>query len=193
MNKLVDIISILAIFFTLFNISSSKHPWILLFVYLIHELGHFFFARVVGASIKKMNASSFRLTIEYDSTKLSYAKEILVCLGGIIFNLISALVASLIPIFRGEVADFFIICSLSLAIMNLYPITVLDGGGALKLLLKMLLSEERVEKISRAVSLIAVFLMWLVSCYLILVFSTNLSLFVISMLLILNLAFEIKK
>ncbi len=176
----------LALVITMLSLSTSPHPFILILCYGIHELGHLLFATLLGAKMKKFRVGAFHLSLSYDCSSLGYGRELLICLGGIIFNIIATLMA--LPI-RQVIpnADFFITCNLSLAIMNLYPVSILDGGGALKSLLMILTNEPKAEKISRGVSVFATILMWLVSIYLQLVFSSNVSLLFISILLLVEL------
>lgn len=190
MNK--ETLAFFALLFTMMSISGSPHPYMLIIAYLIHELGHLFFAFLVGAKIEKFKLSTLHLSLSYDCSKITYGKEILVCLGGIIFNLITAGIIWLIPAFCGEACQFFVICNLSLALMNLYPVSILDGAGALKALMLIKLRQDLAEKISNTVSIIAVFVMWLLSIYLQLAFSSNLSLFFISVLLLIELCFSFK-
>lgn len=184
-------LGILAIFFTLLGVSISPHPFLLIFCYIIHELGHIVMAKIVGAKTRKVKILAFRLSIGYDQTGITYPQEILVCFGGIIFNLISAVTIALLPFFTGDVADFFVVCNLSLALMNLYPVSILDGGGILKATLLYFLGQEKAEKISGGVSLICAILLWLVSVYLQLAFSSNPSLLIISIVLLIQLCFSI--
>ena len=188
----MDKLAILSILFTALSISVSPHPLILVICYAIHELGHLFFATLVGAKIKKFKLGAFHLCLSYDCTEISYLKEMLVCFGGIIFNVISALILLLIPIFKGEVIDFFVLCNLSLALMNLYPAAILDGGGVLRSFLYIVTSQEKADKISRGVSIISTLILWLISVYLQLVLSSNLSLLIISIVILIELCFSLK-
>lgn len=192
MDTIGEKLSGVAILFTIMSLSTSPHPIILVACYIIHELGHITFARLRGAKIKKMRVGVFHLSLSYDCTSLTYLDEILVCSGGVIFNLISAAIASLIPAFSGETCEFFVVCSVCLSIMNLYPISILDGGGILRGILLMILPETMAEKVSEAVYIICGILMWLVAVYLQLIFYTNLSLFFISVLLLIQLCFTVK-
>ncbi|MBO5286632.1 MAG: site-2 protease family protein [Clostridia bacterium] len=192
MDELGENLSTLGLLFTLMSLSTSPHPFILILCYIIHELGHMTFARLTGAKIGKMRAGVFHLSLSYDCSRLTYGKEILVCAGGIIFNLLSVAITCFFPFLQGEVYDFFKICSISLALMNLYPISILDGGGILKGVLLLILPEGVAEKASEVSSFIFAILMWLLAVYLQLVFSSNLSLFFISVLLLIQLCFVIK-
>lgn len=192
MSFFMDKLAILSILFTVLSISVSPHPLILVICYAIHELGHLFFATLVGAKIKKFKLGAFHLCLSYDCTEISYLKEMLVCFGGIIFNVISALILLLIPIFKGEIIDFFILCNFSLALMNLYPASILDGGGVLRSFLYIITSQEKADKIARGVSIISTLILWLISVYLQLVLSSNLSLLVISIVILIELCFSLK-
>ena len=163
---------------------------ILLLVYGIHELGHLVFATLVGAKMKKFKLGAFHLSLSYDSSHLSYQREILVCLGGIIFNLASVLVALTLPI-KNEGMTFFIVASILLSLMNLYPASILDGAGALKAFLYLVLSPPKADKILGGVSVFAILLIWLASIYLQLVFYSNFSIFFISVILLIELCFSV--
>ena len=173
---------------TMLSLSSSPHPLVLILCYGIHELGHLIFAKIMKARVKHFSAGGFRLCISYDCSNIPYWKELFVCLGGIIFNLTATLVGAFLP--KTEDIAFFITCNLSLGLMNLYPVGILDGGGALKSILLMLTDEDKSEKIAKGVSAIAIILLWLISIYLQLVFSSNISLLFISILLLVEMCFR---
>lgn len=193
MSLISDKLAIFSLIFTVLSISVAPHPLILLITYALHELGHLFFASIVGAKIKRFKLGAFHLSLSYDCSELSYKKELLVSLGGIIFNIISAVLVLAIPILKGEVISYFVLCNFSLALMNLYPASVLDGNGALKSLLYMMLPQEKADKILGGVSIIAILAIWLISVYFQLIFSSNLSLLVISIVLLVELCFSVAK
>ena len=193
MSKILDNFAIFSLILTGFSISVSPYPIVLVLTYLIHELGHIAFAKICGAKIKKFKIGGFHLSLSYDCTEISYKKEVLVCLGGIIFNVISALFILLLPFPKGERLNFFIICSFCLAFMNFYPAEILDGGGVLKAFLNSLVSPPKSEKILRGVSIFAIILLWMVTVYFLLVFASNMSLFFISVLLLVEFCFSFIK
>ncbi|MBO5262361.1 MAG: site-2 protease family protein [Clostridia bacterium] len=189
MNRISEKIGVIASVFTLFSLGTSPHPFVLIFSYIIHEAGHIFFAKITGAGMKKIRFGAFRLCLSYDKSGLSYKQEMLVQAGGIIFNLLSALIVSLFHL-QGDVFRFFQICNISLALMNLYPISILDGGGILKNVFLCFLSGGVAEKLSKFVSFIGAILMWLVAVYIQIVLSASMSLFVISVFLLVELCFS---
>ena len=189
MESLGEKIGFVLILLTTMNISSSPHPLILILCYGIHEAGHLFFAYVTGAKIKNFKASLLRLNIKYDCSGISYMKEALVCGGGIIFNLLLFLIFAA-PVFDfNEKIGFFKVCNLSLAIKNLYPVTVLDGGGILRCLAYRLSSRAHADSIISSVSFAFAFIMWIFAVYLQLVFSADPSIFLISVLLLVEFCF----
>ena len=190
-SKLREYIALFAAILTLVGIGASAHPFILIFCYLVHEAGHLLFARVCGAQIKKISVGVFKLALGYDSAMLSYKREFLVCFGGILFNLLFAILALALPLEKTQGVEFFLACNFSLALINLYPVSILDGARLLKLTLLGMFSHERAEKISNAVSFVAVILLWLFAIYFQLVFSANISTFVISVFLLIQLCFSL--
>ena len=193
MSGIVDNFAILSLVLTGLSISVSPYPVILLLTYLIHEAGHVTFAKICGAKIKRFKIGGFHLSLSYDCSEISYKKEILVCLGGIIFNIVFAVFALLLPLPSSDKKDFFVISNFCLAFMNFYPAEILDGGGVLKAGLNSFLSPLKTEKIVRGVSIFAIILLWMSSIYFQLVFSSNVSLFFISVLLLIEFCFSFIK
>ena len=191
MDILKEKLSLVVLLFSMLSISTSPNPFLLILVYIIHELGHVFFARLTGAKIRKMRGGVFHLSISYDTCMLSYKKEALVCIGGIAFNLLSALICFLLNVGNNDTLSTFIMLNLSLALMNLYPISILDGGGLLRAILNSKLKENKAEKICLTVSFVFAIIMWVISVYLQIIFSANVSLFLISVLLLIQLCFSI--
>ena len=190
MESLGEKIGFVLLLLTTMNISSSPHPLLLILCYLIHEAGHLFFAYTVGAEIKDFKASLLRLNIKYDCSKISYVREALVCGGGIIFNLLFAVIFAA-PVFDfWENSVFLSVCNLSLAVMNLYPVTVLDGGGIVRCLVYRLTGGENAKNIISRVSFFFAFILWLFAVYLQLVFSSDISIFLISILLLVEFCFS---
>ena len=188
MDRLGEKIGIIAMLITAFSLGSSPHPFVLILCYLIHELGHITMAKLVKAQMKSFKVGTLHLSISYDCSNLSYGRELLVLLGGILFNLISAFFVSFLG-FGGETCEFFVVGNISLAIMNLYPISILDGGGILKTLASMIWSRDVAEKLSKITSFICAILMWIIAVYFQIVFVSNFSLFLISVVLLVELCF----
>ncbi len=191
MEQLGERISLLLLLLTIMNLSASPYPLFIVLSYAVYEVGHLFFAKIVGAGITDFKTSLCRLSIKYDCTSISYFKESLVCGGGVIFNLAFFAVFSA-PVFRySEKLTFFSLCNLSLALMNLYPVSVLDGGGVLRCTMYSIFNEKTAERVLKLTSFIFAFVLWLFAVYLQLVFSSNISMFFISILLLIELCFSL--
>ena len=190
-SKFKNTLSILAVILSLMSISVSQSPFLLVLAYFIHELGHVFFARLMGAEMLKIRGGAFHLSLTYDTKGISYLKEAVVCLGGIIFNLITALVILMINTSNNDTLSTFFVFNLSLALMNLYPVSILDGGNILKSLFLWKMSGDVAEKLHKWISFFAVILLWLFSVYMQIIFSTNISLLFISIFLLITLCFSI--
>ena len=191
MESLGEKVSFLLFFLTVMNISSSPYPILIIISYIVHECGHIFFAYICGARINNIGGSLFRLKIKYECMGISYMSEALVCLGGALFNFLFALIFAA-PVFDfSEKASFFAVCNLSLGIMNLYPVTVLDGGNALRCIVNGFFLKDTAEKLLLCVSFVSAFALWLVSVYLQLIFSADVSVFLISVLLIIEFCFSL--
>ena len=191
MDALGEKVGFLLFVFTVMNVSTSPHPIMLLICYGVHEAGHLFFAYITGAGISSFRTSLCRLSIKYDCSGISYIRECFVVGGGIIFNFLLAFVFSLPVMPKNDTVSFFVLCNLSLALMNLYPVNILDGGNMLKCILNYLFSEEKARKILTVISFIFAFILWLFSVYLQLIFSADVSIFLISVLLLMELCFSV--
>ena len=191
MDTLGEKLGFIALLFTMMSISSSPHPIILIICYGIHEIGHIVVAKTVGARVGKMRSGIFRLCISYDCSHISYGREMAVCAGGIMFNILLALLTYICGFGKYDVGKFFILCNLSLAIMNIYPISILDGGGILRCFFLMIFEPERARKICTFFSFFFAFAMWLCAVYLQLVFRSDISLFFISVFLLVELCFSV--
>ena len=192
MERLGEKLAFLMFFITVMNVSVSPYPFLIALAYLIHEAGHLIFARLTGARVEGIGGSLFRLKIKYECMGISYGKEALVCLGGAMLNFVFAVIFAA-PVFDfSEKAQFFVLCNTSLGVMNLYPVSVLDGGNAIRCLSYVLFSSELAEKIILCISFIFTFFLWLLTTYLQLIFSADVSVFLISIVLIIEFCFSLR-
>lgn len=121
---------------------------------LLHETGHLAAMVFCGEKIEKVVFGAFGVRIEkYAFSGISYEKEILIALGGIIVNLIifsSSLVVY--KIIQKQTLLIFALINLLIALMNSFPLGTLDMGRAVKFLLLINIDEEKAQKISEAIS-----------------------------------------
>jgi membrane-associated protease RseP (regulator of RpoE activity) len=107
---------------------------------LIHELGHLFTMLLLKVSPTEITVGFFNFNIQYNKLKTKYRDDILISVSGIIFNLITAIVA-----FRLCIETVFYV-SIALAIINALPINGIDGGNILESI-KLMLSFRKSEKL----------------------------------------------
>lgn len=155
-----------------------------IFVAFLHECGHLAVARIKHIKIKSLDIGIFGARINIDGGIYSYSDEIWLCLGGPLINLLCADAAAIIARLFGIHSDavaLFILSSLSLGIINLLPISSFDGGRMLFGLIARKKPLSFAEKILKISSFISLFLLWIISVYLLLKTSASLSLFVFSL------------
>ncbi len=124
-----------------------------LFSSLVHESGHLFFIRLSKNGINYIELGVFGMRIERQDTLLSYKKEALIAMGGIIFNVITVAVSFfLYMITKRDVFIFFAVVNGFVALINMIPVKILDFGRCLYCLLSQRYDEATGEKIMDVVS-----------------------------------------
>ena len=139
------------------------------FIVFIHELGHGFFVKLFRGQINRIGfgtgksvfqikkfhiGSQFKLFgyIHYTfSKKISLSKEILVLLGGVIFNFMTGIVIWLLISYydiASTLLGLSITISFVMVIINLLPMTFSDGTESDGKQILTLLKKSRTEKAS---------------------------------------------
>ena len=143
-----------------------------------HELGHVLAARVLRLPLGGIRLDILGARISTASS-VSYFDEWMLSAGGPAFNLITA--ASFMPLCESsEWINLFIYSSLGFASLNLLPVDTFDGGRMLFCFLSSFTDGDLPRRALRFLSFFFVFLMWLVSVYLLMRIGKSLSLFVFS-------------
>ena len=153
----------------------------------IHESGHLSFMYLFGDSVKSVELTFFGMRIDKNSsTNLSYKKDIIIALGGIIFNLAFAVVCYIIYA-AYRLRCFLILSAVNLVIaaINSFPVSMLDTGKALRCCLLLHFSKESADKVSDLISLIFIIVFSAFSVLYFVFYNVNISLFAINIYLIL--------
>ncbi len=147
----------------------------------LHEMGHLLTAAWLGIPVRSI---AFRMTgaaLTFDFSHTSYGREALVHLGGAGAGVLSAALATLL---FGERAYHFAGLSLSLAAVNLLPVSGFDGGGILRCLLSIFFLPDTVWRIGHLGSVTAVLLLWGVVLWIEMRVQPNLSLMAFTLCLL---------
>lgn len=159
----------------------------------IHELGHIIMMVIVDrTSVCKINIGFFNVDIVDKSRRiLSMRENILVLIGGSLTNfLVSILFLGLYLIFK---ADFFIIFSyinICIGILNLLPISVLDGGQILLLALNKKFDIKNTVLISQIISILFLVPISILGFIILLDSKYNFSLLILSCYLMMYMVFR---
>ena len=148
---------------------------------LLHELGHIAVAFLCSIRLRECKIGIYGAGLMPDSGLYSYRKECLLCLAGPLFNLLCGTLGALL-LWDSDLPFLhaFTLTSFSLGILNLLPIRDFDGGRVLYALLCCRLPPDSAGRLLSGFSFCCVLTLWMLSVYLLLRFSSSLSLFVFS-------------
>ena len=132
-----------------------------------------------------MTLSAFGAEIYYAPALLSLKQELLVALGGVGINLVSAVMLLLFGV--GQSCLYFAVASLTLATLNLLPIKGLDGGRALDAVLLRFFVPERAYRLQKCISFSFIFPLFVLSVCVLVQSGFNFSLLLFTLYLTLTL------
>ncbi len=154
---------------------------------LVHESGHLFFMCASGDKPDTVVFTLFGMRIDRaaDVAALSYKKELLIALGGIIFNSAFAGICFVAYLISGSY-DLLMLSAVNLVVVavNSLPVYVLDCGRAVRYALLICTEKEKSEKYADAVSDAFIIIFTVASIGYFLAFGVNISLFCINLYLI---------
>jgi len=148
----------------------------------VHESGHIIAARLLRIKFYEMRLGIFGARLNTGAGMYSYKTELLLAAAGPFANFLSLLFAFPLLHFFPTASDYiklFLLSSAALGIMNLLPVKSFDGGRIFTCIFSSK-SPLAVEKFLSFLSFLSIFTLWCVSLYLLLRFSTSLSLFIFS-------------
>lgn len=156
-------------------------PVLTLCAIAIHEVGHVAVARICRVPTGGISFSLFEARIRLTGS-ISYGKEMMICLGGPLFNLTSAWLSCRLGgrLLGTGALSYFATVSVALAILNLLPIGSLDGGRSVYCLLSGIGLHQTAPAVGRILSFFALFCLWSASVYTLMRSGGNLSLFLFS-------------
>ena len=169
------------IFSLLFTL--NKFTFLSLLAATIHEMGHLVASKLFKIRICELDFGILGARLKISGALCSYKQEILLCLFGPLFNFLSALLVYILSNKESgasEEIEFFILSSLVLGTLNLLPIRTFDGGRILESIFSTFLPVEKVFFIINIFSFLIIFLLWCISIYFLLIYTSSLGLFIFS-------------
>jgi len=161
------------LFFAL-AVAVCPFPTALLGAVAVHEAGHIISGLVFGLGLPSFSFGISGPRLSYHKA-LSMPGSLAVSLSGSLFGLFAAFVFCEGSAFR--------LYSLGFSLVNLLPVSSLDGGCALLCTLETFMLPDRAYEVSKLVSAVTVVALWAVSAAVQLKAGTNLSLLVLSVYL----------
>lgn len=121
----------------------------------IHEAGHLLTAHVFGIRLIRFRISPVGGVLTFDFSSTGYLREAAVHFGGPLAGLIAGAAAAYFP-----GTSFFSGISAVLAVVNLFPVRGLDGGGICRCVLSRFLLPDTVWRVCGILSAAGVLLLW---------------------------------
>lgn len=130
-----------------------------IFSSFIHEVGHIVAMYFKGHAIKEIKIKFFSIDIiDNDRSIISYENDLLILISGSIFNFIASLLSMIFyHFFLIGTFKYLAYINMLIGILNLMPISSLDGGQILYMLLSKIFSIDKTYIICEIVSFIFLF------------------------------------
>lgn len=125
---------------------------------VFHEMGHLFFMHIFRQKIEQVTFGAFGIRIDrHLTTALSYRKEAVIALGGILVNFIIAIIGAVhyyiyVDLFSLKLT----VVNIIIAIFNMIPLDTLDMGRVLRYTLLCYTDENRCDRILYYTSIVFV-------------------------------------
>lgn len=119
---------------------------------LLHEAGHFFGAWLARVPFCRWDGGRMGWQLRFATAQISYGQELVVLLSGSVCGFLSLLVAK---------DPRYVRYALGLNLVNLLPLSGLDGGGILTCLLHLIGSGDMADRVVRIVSRGTALLFWI--------------------------------
>lgn len=127
------------------------------FIFIIlHEFSHYLIAKKLGGSIVNFKVHPLGATLEIEDYEgIEINDEILICLAGPVFNILTGLVSYILMKIYGDALFRSVLeINLVLGILNLMPAHPLDGAKILRALLSKVYMYKKAHKIVMIISFI---------------------------------------
>ena len=151
-----------------------------------HELGHISAMYLLGIGIDKISLRAFGVDMVIKEKHLSKLKQAFISLSGAFFNVIAIIFLSLLAKnYDCKILNHLIMCNLVLAVFNLLPIPILDGGQTAYILISVMTNDTLARRIVDIISYIILLLLLSIGILLVMNCKYNFSLLLASIYLLL--------
>ncbi|MBE6610801.1 MAG: hypothetical protein E7634_09055 [Ruminococcaceae bacterium] len=141
----------------------------------LHEMGHVAVMYMNGVGIREIGITPYGFEIVAARQYRSFFEEISVSLAGCAVNFLSAVMLYGF----GGILQRLAIASAALGILNIMPISCLDGGVTLNSMLCLGMLPDKADAICRIISFVTLFCIWIPAVYVFMFSGANYSLFVL--------------
>lgn len=153
---------------------------------LIHEAGHIIAICIIGGKIEKIEITPFGLVIRRSRLISSYMSDFFVYISGPALNFVFALAFLPCLSVLDNPMSLFAFQNLSFGLLNLLPISSLDGGRAVESLILTHHNEETARQCTKILSVVVLLCAWVAAIYFLLFTGSGISLFLFSFWLLLS-------
>lgn len=138
-------------------------------IIIIHELGHYFMARINKVKVEKITIYPFGGITKLDTLiNININKELLIAMGGILFQSIYMIVIIILHkygLVREYIYNLYTMYNNSILYFNLLPIVSLDGFKIVNLILNKFLPFDISNKLSLGISFLTLITILIINYY----------------------------
>lgn len=138
-------------------------------IIIIHELGHYFMARINKVKVEKITIYPFGGITKLDTLiNININKELLIAMGGILFQSIYMIVIIILHkygLVREYIYNLYTMYNNSILYFNLLPIVSLDGFKIFNLILNKFLPFDISNKLSLGISFLTLITILIINYY----------------------------
>lgn len=141
-------------FLSLMLVIDATHKTLLcIFATLLHEFGHMFAILLLHKKIYEIRLNLSSIDIVNKKSNLAFKKEIFITISGSLMNFLAAVVINSVnSTINSGLLRIFFVQNVLIGMFNLLPISTLDGGQLLFLMLEKKFSHKTAYKITQVIS-----------------------------------------
>lgn len=167
-------------------IGGIRYPLILASALIIHESGHILSAVALGIKLESVKISICGVRLSYNYSNVPPIYEIAVCLAGPLWGIVFSVSAAMLGAAKFDGGLYFIMSSAVLSVINLLPVSGLDGGTILVCMLESFMLPDMAWNIAKKISVLFTLAFWALTVWVQLKIGVNLSMLLLSVYFLIN-------